>query len=115
MPPVIHEFTHPGADSGTVVDVNNVDNELTVTLNGSLLTYLSGPSGSGDQFNQNITNLLGSGRNILTFSLVNQHASTPASINASVSIGGDTRNLNHTASNAPEGLCYQAFIFLDVP
>jgi hypothetical protein len=111
--PVIHEYTHPNADAGTVVDVNDVNNELTVTLNGSLLTHLSGPSGSLDQFNQNITSLLHPGRNILTFSLVNLGNPSPASLNASVSIGPDTRSLNFTAAGASEGMCYQAFLFLD--
>ena len=54
----IEEYRRTATDLGVVVDVNNVDNELTITLNGQLLTTLSGPGGQGDRYNNNISNHL---------------------------------------------------------
>lgn len=118
MPPKVREYIRPNAGAGTVIDVNDVDNELTITLNGDLLAHLTGPLGEMDRFNKNITPLLRDGVNILVFSLVN-FASTggwnPASLDASVSIGEETINLSQPATvgqSAPQGLYYQAVFYL---
>jgi hypothetical protein len=109
----IEVYRHGNAETGTIVDVNNVDNELTIALNGQPLTTLGGPTGEFDSHNQNITDQLDSGPNLLVFTLVNLDDGTPAGVNASVSVGSDKINLNQSDPRVPRGLYYQAFVYLD--
>ena len=121
MPAIVEEYVRENAGFGTVIDVNNVDDELTITLNGQLLGQLIGPAGEQDQLNRNITRTLREGMNTLVFSLVNLSATgnNPASMNASVSIGGERINLNQSSISGagatqptPTGLFYQATFLL---
>ena len=109
----IEVHQHDRAERGTIVDVNNVDNELTIALNGQPLTTLGGPSGEGDSYNRNITDQLDSGQNLLVFSVVNFDEASPAKLDASVSIGADRINLNQADVGVPLGLYYQAFVYLE--
>lgn len=104
---------HDRAEQGTIVDVNNVDNELTIALNGQPLTTLGGPAGEGDSYNRNITDQLDAGQNLLVFSVVNFDEASPAKLDASVSIGADRINLNQADPHVPQGLYYQAFVYLN--
>lgn len=115
MPAIIEVHEHDHAESGTIVDVNNVDNELTIALNGQPLTTLGGPNGERDCYNRNITDQLNAGRNLLVFSVVNFGENSPARLDASVSVGPDRINLNHSDPSVPQGLYYQAFLYLDKP
>ena len=115
MAAIVEEYRRENAGNGTVVDVNDVDNELTITLNGDLVTHITGPGGEADRFNKNITSMLEDGVNVLIFDLVNYASSgaNPASLNASISIGAERINLNqHSGSGAPQGLYYQAVFVL---
>ena len=120
MVAIVEGYIRSNAGSGTIIDVNNVDNELTITLNGDLVTQLTGPAGEMDRFNKNITGILKDGINVLVFSLVNFSGEgwNPASLNASVSIGGERINLNQASATdpsqpgAPQGLYYQAVFVL---
>ncbi len=115
MPAIMHEYRRSAAAGlGVVVDVNNVDNELTISLNGQLLTWLGGPGGQGDSYNRNITDQLDAGENLLTFTAVNFDDNSPASLDASVSIGAEKINLNQSSlGGVPQGLYYQAFVYID--
>ena len=101
------------AESGTIVDVNNVDNELLIVLNGQQLRTIGGPVGQGDSYNRNITDQLDPGQNLLVFTLTNFHENSPSGLDASISIGADRINLNQSDQNVPQGLYYQAFVYLD--
>jgi hypothetical protein len=108
---IIEEYRRINAGNGTFVDVNKVNAELTIVLNGMLLAILTGPESGQDNYNRNITNNLISGQNILVFTLLNLGGeSSEVSLDASVSIGAERINLNQKAI-APPGLFYQAFFF----
>lgn len=114
MPATMEVYRRNATDRGVVVDVNNVDNELTITLNGQLLTKLDGPGGENDRFNRNVTEQLDRGENLMTFTLINFHDNSPAGLDASVSVGAEKINLNQSSTaGAHQGCYYQAFIYLD--
>lgn len=115
MTTTMEQYRRSATGLGVSVDVNNVDNELTITLNGQLLTNLVGPVGESDRFNRNITSELDTGENLLTFTLVNFNNGSPASLDASVSIGAEKINLNqYSIGGVPQGCYYQAFVYLDI-
>ena len=108
----IEVYHHDHAERGTIVDVNNVNNELLIVLNGQQLRTIGGPGGEGDSYNRNITDQLDSGQNLLVFTLTNFYEDSRAGQDASVSIGPDRINMNQTEPNVPQGLYYQAFVYL---
>lgn len=57
MAVLVEEYRRENAGNGTVIDVNDVDNELTITLNGDLVTQIKGPAGDADRYNKNITSM----------------------------------------------------------
>jgi hypothetical protein len=113
MPAIMEEYKYSATGLGVVIDVNNVDDEVTITLNGVLLQSLVGPHGQRDRYNRNITDQLDPGENLLTFTLVNFGG--PCKLDGSVSVGAQAINLNQSSiGDAPPGCYYQAFVYLDV-
>ena len=113
MSVLMEEFRRTSADKAIVVDVNRVNGELTIILNGLILAALMGPDTGQDNYNRNITSLLIPGENIVTWTLVSLgKKSHEVSLDGSVSIGAERINLSQQGTTPP-GLFYQVFLFLE--
>ena len=115
---IIREFRRTNIDNAAVVvNVDSVDNEFTITLNGNQIAQLNGPGGNS-QFTTNISNSVLRGKsNVLVLTLNNFAGGgfNPANVQARVEVGNETINVTESSGNqsAAQGLFSQSVIVLE--
>lgn len=99
-------------NSAVSINVDAVDNQGIVALNGVQLAQLDGP-GDFRGYRENITRQLNYGVNVLVISVVNYGG--VAHISGSVDVGPNEINIGETSggSSAPDGMYSQIVIVLE--
>jgi len=111
---VEHRKTGIG-NAAVSINVNQVDNELLIALNGTQIARLTGPG--NPVYQENLSQYILAGRpNVLVLTLANFSGGgfNPATCQAVLNVGNEEINLGvGSVGNAPEGVYAQSIIILE--